>query len=629
MGWNREIGKFSDTGEKIFRTMVRTTQGKNLYRKDIPETGELKGLWFGGYILPFLIFTLSIIYFYIFSSHIFYYQENLSLFVFSGEYLAQFTCKPGGLLVYAGNFLTQFYFSPFAGSLILATVFALFAMTYFRISEKLGAAKPFSLLFAAFASCVLILIQTNINYLIYNTLGFLFAGLFFLYSVSFDKKLYGIPVLIMFPLFFYISGGFAWVFLGMYLIKNLLNKKVVYSISAMIIAALTLLLFKKMVFLQPWSDLIYFPLLLKGFFNNPLILWFLYLFFVLYPALIILSGRVSLKREQIRTYSLSFIFIPAIITISILAWKYDKRLTDLFRLEEHFLSGRWDEVIREQEKSQSANPVAQYYYNIALSERGALCDRLFFGPQDYGPKSIAIPWNSQIPMIKMFRGVYFYYSIGLINEAHRWAFESMVDQGYRPENIKLLVKTDLINGHYKVAEKYIEILKRTLHYRRLALKFEAIANNPELISDDPELKEKIVLKPKDDFIVRIRDPKTNISLLLESVPGNRKAFEYEMAWQMLDKNLKGMITTLEKLPEMNYQRIPRHIEEAILFIESNIGPVPVLKEQKISDEEKSRFSAYLTAHMKGGEAKSLRYSDIPNDLRNTLWFYLEFVRPVL
>ncbi len=628
MGRSCQIVKKSGIRGKTISPMTKVAAKKKLSGQDLTIGDEPKEQWYDSYILPVLIFALSLVYYYFFSNHIFYYQENLSLFVFSGDYLAQFSCKPGGLLVYAGNFLTQFYFSLISGALILAAVFALIAMTYFKISEKLGAVRPFSFLFAAVASCILILIQTNINYLIYNNLGFLFAGLFFLYSISFDKKLYGIPVLIMFPLFFYISGGFAWVFLGMYVIHNLLNKSVFYIIQVMVIAGLILLLFKKVVFFQPWSALIYFPLLLKGFFSNPFILWFLYLFFIFFPAFVRLSGMINMKNKLMRTYSISFILIPAILTISVLAWKYNREIADLFRLEEHFLDRRWNDVIREQEKSGSANPVAQYYYNIALSESGMLCDRLFFGPQDYGPRSIAISWNSQIPINKMFRGVYFYYSIGLINEAHRWAFESMVVQGYRPENIKLLIKTNLINGHYKIAEKYIDVLKRTLHYRKMALKYEAIANNPELISNDPELKEKILIKPKDDFIVRIRNPHRNISALLESVPGSRKAFEYEMAWQMLDKNIEGMITTLERLPDMNYQRIPRYIEEAILFIESNIGPVPVLSELKISNETKSRFSAYLAVHRKAGQASAPGYSDIPAELRNTLWFYLEFVKPV-
>lgn len=66
----------------------------------------------------------------------FFYQENLSLFVFSGEYLQQFTIKPGGLLEYAGNFFIQGYFSYLYGSVILSLVFTLLAIIFLKINKR-------------------------------------------------------------------------------------------------------------------------------------------------------------------------------------------------------------------------------------------------------------------------------------------------------------------------------------------------------------------------------------------------------------------------------------------------------------------------------------------------------------
>jgi hypothetical protein len=236
---------------------------------------------------------------------------------------------------------------------------------------------------------------------------------------------------------------------------------------------------------------------------------------------------------------------------------------------------------------------------------------------------MVIPWNSQISINRLFRGVYFYYSIGLINEAHRWAFESMVIQGYRPENIKLLIKTDLINGHYKVAEKYIDVLKKTLHYRNYAKKYEAMLVNPALINSDPELGEKIKLKPHDDFIVRIRNPQKNIASLLKSNPDNKRAFEYNMAWLMLEKNVVGVVDEMHKLTDMGYSEIPRHIEEAAIIFKAKAGLLPELNSLKISNETKSRFTDYVSARMNLDRTKSPAGSGITKELRNTFWYYLD------
>jgi hypothetical protein len=576
------------------------------------------------YYLPATVFILSGLYFYLFGSYIFFYQENLSLFVFSGDFLKQFTSKPGGLLEYAGDFLSQFYFSNLCGTLILSAVFTSIAIIFLKINKKLSPDSSFSLLFATLVSCFLIMIQTNINYLMHNNLGFLLTGLYFLFSISSDKKAGWISTLLFFPLFFYITGAYAWIFLGMFTVYNLLKKKVIYALILMLIAGLSLLLFKGIIFLQPWSELLYYPMPLEGFFSSPVIIWLLFLFFIFYPALLNLAGSIKIRNDHNMTFSVYSLPVTTLLTIFMLSGMYNKAVADLFKLERMFFAGDWNGVIKQQEKDRSENPVAQYYYNTALSESGMLCDRLFFAPQNYGSMSVSIPWNSQIPINKMFRGVYFYYSIGLINEAHRWAFESMVIQGYRPENIKLLIKTELINGHYKIAEKYINVLKKTFHYRHLAKKYEAMLSDPESIKSDPELGEKIKLKPKDDFIIRIRDPYDNITSLLQSNPGNKRAFEYEMAWLMLDRNLDGILKDISRLEYMNYSRTPRYIEEAAIFIRSNIGLLPELSTLKISTETESCFSRYISYMIKIDRTKSPGGSGISDELRNTFWYYLDF-----
>ena len=135
----------------------------------------------------------------------------------------------------------------------------------------------------------------------------------------------------------------------------------------------------------------------------------------------------------------------------------------MVKLERLIFEEKWDEAIRFQEKKPARNLIGEYFYNIALSETDQLCDRLFYGPQDFLAGSLVLPWGDA----HLNRGGYFYYAIGLMNEAHRWAYEEMVVYGYRPQNIRMLAKTSLINGDYTMARKYINILKRTIYYRKL------------------------------------------------------------------------------------------------------------------------------------------------------------------
>lgn len=602
-------------------------QKNNISEQQASIKDEIKIREYGLYYLLPSLFVLSGLYFFLFGNYIFFYQENMSLFVFTCDYLEQFTSKPGGLLEYTGNFLSQFYFNNIYGALIQSSVLISISVVFLKINKKLSPAGSFSLLFAVLVSCILILMQMNINYQIHNNLGFLSASLFFLISISSHKKISRILILAFFPLFFFITGAFIWIYLGMCLSYYVLQKKVIYPVCLLTIAGLSLLLFKGIIFLQPWSELLYYPLPSWDYFSNPIILWLLFLFFVFYPALLKLITLIKIRKDFSRTISTYSVLFALALTIFLISKIYNKEVVDLFKLEKMFFAGDWNGVIEHQETYQSKNLVAEYYYNTALSENGMLCDRIFFGPQDYGTKSVMIPWNSQISINKMFRGVYFYYSIGLINEAHRWAYESMVIQGYRPENIKLLIKTDLINGHFKITEKYINVLKKTLHYRSWAKKYEAMVLNPELIKSDPELGEKINLKPKVDFLIRIRNPEKNIISLLQANPGNKKAFEYKLTCFMLEKEVKGILNDFNRLKDMGYSKIPRHLEEAAILVRTQMGPLAELNGLRISHETESRFSKYESSRLFFEKNKSPGDSVFRKEFGNTFWYYLDFVKP--
>jgi hypothetical protein len=90
------------------------------------------------FLLPAILFILSFVYFYGFCDYAFFYQENLTLFLFSRGYLSGFLIKPGGLLEYAGNFLAQGYYNTLYGALVLAVVNYLYLSVFMRIGKKLS-----------------------------------------------------------------------------------------------------------------------------------------------------------------------------------------------------------------------------------------------------------------------------------------------------------------------------------------------------------------------------------------------------------------------------------------------------------------------------------------------------------
>jgi hypothetical protein len=110
---------------------------------------------------------------------------------------------------------------------------------------------------------------------------------------------------------------------------------------------------------------------------------------------------------------------------------------------------------------------------------------------------------------------------------------------------------------------------------------------------------------------------------MQSNPANKKAFEYNMAWFMLEKNIEGIVNELNGLAGLNYSEIPRHIEEAAILLKANIGMLPELNGLKISSETESRFSKYLSSIMYSDRTKPPGGSEIQKELRNTFWYYLD------
>jgi hypothetical protein len=279
----------------------------------------------------------------------------------------------------------------------------------------------------------------------------------------------------------------------------------------------------------------------------------------------------------------------------------------------------WDGMIRQQERVQSANIVDQYYYNLALAEKGELCSRMFFGRQSSGSMSLTLKRDDE----QSFRSMYFYYTVGLTAEAHHLAYEQLVQHGYRPETVKMLIKTELISGNFKIAARYINVLKKTLHYRTWVEKFEKMLFKPELVNSDPELGEKVKLVPKNDFFIYTDDFR-NIEILLLGNPDNRIAFEYKIAKLLLEKDLMAVGSEIKNLKGLGYSHIPRHMEEAVVSLVNITGEFPDLGGLSISKETEQRFFRYFSDLKAFKGNRGLIEKGISKADKNTFWYYLQF-----
>jgi hypothetical protein len=594
------------------------------FEKNLPQGRK------GGSLIIFLslalLFIISVTYFYLYNNDLFFYQENKSLFIFSSEYFQKFAVKPGGLLEYAANFLTQWYYNSFYGSLIVSSLFVLLSFVFIEITKRLSTIRSFSSVFIVLPSCLLMLLQKSYDHLMYNNLGYLLVALWFLISILIENKRLSLSVLALFPVLFYIVGSFAFIYLGMYTIYCFFHKKGIQRFShpaAMIATAfLMFILFKEVLFLQPVNHLLCYPLPIISFSGLPVLLYLICGYIILFPCIVKAIASIKLNKSLSAVFVMIMITILIIysLTVSLLSRSDDPVRASIINLERSVYRQDWDSIIKKHESVPFTDIVGQYYYNLALSEKGQLCDRLFYSRQDFGAGALTLPHNKDL----IDKCIYFYYAIGLISEAHHLAVESMVINGYCPENIKLLIKTELINGNYRIAERFINVLKRTIHYRKWSEKYEKMIYDTALINSDPELGEKSRMLPKKDFFIRPNDMQ-NIELILISNPNNKKAFEYKMAVLLFEKDLDAIVSEAKIMKEMGYIHFPRYIEEAIVEAKQtkNVAPEPSGLIPESGTE--LQFKQYRTAYdLNNKLSPSLLEEKMKNSWGNTYWFYHEF-----
>ncbi len=571
------------------------------------------------------IFLIAVsVYFFSAGNYILIFQETQSLFIFSGEYLHSFLLKPGGLLEYSAKYLTQFYADPIIGPVVLSVILTLPGLVLFFINKRLIPGISGSLLFLLIPSFLMLLMQANYYHMMEYNLGFLMVLLYYLLSISSEKKYHNILILVLFPLFYYLAGAFALIFAVLYTAHNMIitkeRHKYINSLLMLITSVFSFLVFYKVLFLQPYEHLLLYPLPVLDNSGYKITFLLLSAYTVLYPLLSPVTSRIMLSRFNNKLYSWLSSFLVFVVVTFLLFKIYNPQTARVIKLEILVFDEKWNEAISLHEKSPSRNLIGQYFYNIALSETGQLCDRLFMGIQDFGTGALVLPWGDD----HLNRGAYFYYSIGLINEAHRWAYEEMVVYGPRPQNIKLLAKTSLINGDYIMAVKYLNILKKTYYYRTWAEKYEKMADNPSLIQSDTELGAKMKILPKNNFFIKFNEPQTNLPLLIESQPENKKAFEYYMAGLLLTKNIEDVIKNISGMKERGFFLIPRYIEEAVLIYQNSTNIHPDLGGLVINPSTRAHFDSYFAAYVAARKNPATLKEMMQNQFGDTFWYYFHF-----
>ncbi|WP_320110831.1 DUF6057 family protein [Draconibacterium orientale] len=576
-------------------------------------------------LLTLMFGTAVFVFFGFYYSYHLNYQEQFQLFLFTPSYLLEFVNHPGGLSDYLGNFFTQFFFYSKNGALILAALLVILQRIILATSIKLGAAKHWMPL-TFIPSTLYWNLLCDENYMLGGLIAMILLALFtFLYlqiKPGIAKQITGLILLIV----LYWAAGGVFIFLTIFMLsskftgKSKIAKNDLYFAVILMLTTLILPLLAKLIVLQYpmqkfWIGVNYFrfPVNIPANITTiafiilalPFFLWFL-------------SKKVNVKKTGI-VLSMLTIFISA-GTFGFIRNSADFSKEEVMTYDFHIRMRRWDRAIAMADKKAPTNPLAVTCLNLALAETGQLGERMFEYYQN-GMSSLLPDFTHDFTIPVIIGEVY--YHLGLINTAQRFAFEAMEalpDYQKSVRSIKRLAETNIINGDYEVAKKYLHILQKTLYYKKWATRSLEIIMNEKDVEQHLEWGWLRKARIQGDFLFSEQEKLNMIGLLFMNNRRNMIAFEYLLAATLLEKDLQLFTRYFPLSGSLNYKVIPKHFQEALLYIWeiNNEDPTKEIS-YPINNTITAQLSDYKKQYANTRDARIIekRFGD-------TFWYYLHF-----
>lgn len=259
--------------------------------------------------------------------------------------------------------------------------------------------------------------------------------------------------------------------------------------------------------------------------------------------------------------------IPAVVCLylSLIPERYqtEEAFREVVEYDYLVRTHQWAAIVNKPATEVPATEQGVWCTNYALAMRGELPDYLFFFQQT-GPQGLLTD-SQQKEVLSYFSLSDIYLQLGLINDAERMAFDA---KQYIPESHKSgrlyrrLAETNIINGDYGIAAKYLHFLQSTLFYGKWArnmlahLGDEAYINQVYRLPRSRRQTENEYLAPPSKDILLLE--------LIKQNPENKLAMDYLLAYELLQLKYNKVAEYMQIAQQQGYDHIPRAVQECII-----------------------------------------------------------------
>lgn len=544
------------------------------------------------------------------------YHEQFQLFLLDTDYFTSRLSQPGGLARYVAEFLVQFYNMVTVGALLLALLYVLIQQAVWRLAVKNSkGARPqwYAMTFVPSAALWLAMGDENVM------MSFVVAFTLQLTLLTACPK-HHIPrllyALIMIPVCYWLLGPIvlmAVVYMAIVEFRTRASRWTAFSTSAlMAIYALGMFLLSSVWLPYPLAQLFYGI----DYYRIPGVFFRL----LLLPCLLaVILPFVMCSLPQRRSRSAHCLYAACIVAVTALLcglkpMAYDARKYDLIEYDYLVRLQRWDDIIRKSEQHMPDLPLSVSVTNLALGMTQQLGDRLFHFYQNGGEGLLPRFERNHFSALSASE---VYYRLGMTNTAQRFAFEAqeaIPNYNKSARIMKRLAETNLINSQYGVAVKYLQLLQKTMFYRKWADRMMNLVADKRAIPQHPEYGYMRRCHLKEDFLYSETEADKILGLLFMQNKENTLAMQYLAVYPLLERDLQKFMQYLPIIE--NYKTYnPQAIQEGVALACMQQHQQP--PQGFLTPMTEQRFRDFAQTYANSGKSKEQLSA-----FKNTFWFYM-------
>lgn len=307
-------------------------------------------------------------------------------------------------------------------------------------------------------------------------------------------------------------------------------------------------------------------------------------------------------------------------------WRYDRALTACFEVDYLSRYRAWTALPQFAGQSRPRyDYCVNWDINRALYHNGDLLDEMFGYPQQ--PSGL-------LPSSEAMEGVFrearalmklsdVLWELGAVNGSEHMAQEALESAGPRPWVLYRIAMARIVKGEPEAARVFLRAMSKDVVFGEEARRCLRRLEDEPGLSGDEGVQLARQHMPVKDYAGGL-DAESLLLQLLQRDGRNRMAFEYLMAHYLLTGDLEKFVASLGMFGRLGYPRLPRHCQEAVIVYMTTTGRAVDLPAQAIDKQTVERwrgFSDLLKRH--GGDRRAAQ-DEAARVYHNTYFYYWNY-----